>query len=109
VRRMERWLSWVLRTGVLLAALLVSVGALWYLMVDGQREILWDCALKGVDVHRGLSPTGLIHLGLLLLILTPVARVALALGLYLEERDWTFALITFWVLLVLLGSLLGYL
>ncbi|WP_153185222.1 hypothetical protein, partial [Thermus scotoductus] len=62
MRRMERWLSWVLRTGVLLAALLVSVGALWYLMVDGQREILWDCALKGVDVHRGLSPTGLIHL-----------------------------------------------
>lgn len=106
---MERWLSWVLRTGVLLAALLVSVGGLWYLMVDGQREILLDRALKGVDVHRGLSPTGLIHLGLLLLILTPVARVALALGLYLEERDWTFALITFWVLLVLLGSLLGYL
>ncbi|UZX16754.1 DUF1634 domain-containing protein [Thermus sp. PS18] len=106
---MERWLSWVLRTGVLLAALLVSVGGLWYLMVDGQREILLDRALKGVDVHWGLSPTGLIHLGLLLLILTPVARVALALGLYLEERDWTFALITFWVLLVLLGSLLGYL
>ncbi|MEZ0321108.1 MULTISPECIES: DUF1634 domain-containing protein [Thermus] len=106
---MERWLSWVLRTGVLLAALLVSVGGLWYFMVDGQREILLDRALKGVDVHRGLSPTGLIHLGLLLLILTPVARVALALGLYLEERDWTFALITFWVLLVLLGSLLGYL
>ncbi|ADW21747.1 DUF1634 domain-containing protein [Thermus sp. SYSU G05001] len=109
MRRMERWLSWVLRTGVLLAALLVSVGGLWYFMVDGQREILLDRALKGVDVHRGLSPTGLIHLGLLLLILTPVARVALALGLYLEERDWTFALITFWVLLVLLGSLLGYL
>lgn len=109
MRRMEFWLSWVLRAGVLLAAFLVSAGGLWYLVVDGQREVLPNRPLKEVGMHGGLSPTGLISLGLLLLILTPVARVALSLGLFLEERDWTFALITFWVLLVLLGSLLGYL
>jgi len=56
-----------------------------------------------------LDPLSLLQLGLLLLILTPVARVALSVFLFtrrLEEKDYDFALITLWVLLVLLASLL---
>ncbi|MFD3004668.1 DUF1634 domain-containing protein [Thermus tengchongensis] len=36
----------------------------------------------------------------------PRARVALSVFLFLEEKDYGFALITLWVLLILLASLL---
>ncbi|WP_105317501.1 DUF1634 domain-containing protein [Thermus tenuipuniceus] len=109
MRRMDLWISWTLRVGVLLSALLVFLGGLGYLAAHGGTPAGVASSGPWSIWPPSLDPLGFLQLGLLLLILTPVARVALALGLYLEERDWTFALITFWVLLVLLGSLLGYL
>lgn len=42
----------------------------------------------------GLSPAALLSLGVLLLILTPVARVFLSVLVFADERDWTYVLIT---------------
>ena len=42
----------------------------------------------------GLSPAVLLSLGVLLLILTPVARVFLSVLVFADERDWTYVLIT---------------
>lgn len=108
MRRMDLWISWALRVGVLLSALLVLLGGLWYLGVHGRDPV----ALRSASSSAwplALEPLGLMRLGLLVLILTPVARVALSAFLFLEEGDRTFALITLWVLLVLLTSLLGWL
>jgi hypothetical protein len=53
-----------------------------------------------------LSQEPLLRYGVLLLMLTPVARViVLTLGLLLE-RDWSFALVSLWILAVLCSSAL---
>jgi uncharacterized membrane protein len=44
---------------------------------------------------------------LLLLILTPVARVAFSVAAFALERDWTYVAITLIVLAVLIYSLAG--
>ncbi|MGA2430426.1 MAG: DUF1634 domain-containing protein, partial [Candidatus Acidiferrum sp.] len=50
---------------------------------------------------------GLIQLGLLVLIATPVARVAFSFFAFLYERDWTYVLVTVFVLGLLIYSLFG--
>jgi uncharacterized membrane protein len=50
---------------------------------------------------------GLIQLGLLVLIATPVARVAFSFFAFLYERDWTYVFVTVLVLGLLLYSLFG--
>jgi uncharacterized membrane protein len=57
---------------------------------------------------RALDPRAVIQLGLLLLIATPVARVAFSLVAFLRQRDRTYVVITSIVLLLLLYSLLGF-
>jgi len=54
-----------------------------------------------------LHGRGIIQLGLLFLIATPVARVAFAAFAFSIERDWLYVAISTFVLLVLLYSLLG--
>jgi uncharacterized membrane protein len=49
----------------------------------------------------------LIQFGLLILIATPVARVAFSLFAFSYQRDWTYVVITAMVLALLLYSLLG--
>ena len=50
---------------------------------------------------------GMIQLGLLLLIGTPVARVAFSLVAFVLQRDRTYVILTAVVLLLLLASLAG--
>jgi len=54
-----------------------------------------------------LRGRGLIQLGLLLLIATPVARVAASLVAFLRQRDRIYTAVTAFVLLVLVASLSG--
>ena len=49
-----------------------------------------------------------IQLGLLLLIATPVARVAFSVFAFAKQRDWTFVVITLIVLGLLLYGLLRH-
>jgi len=48
---------------------------------------------------------GIIQLGLLLLIATPVARVAFSVVAFAAERDWLYVAITLIVLAILIYSL----
>ena len=52
-----------------------------------------------------LDPRGIVQLGLVLLIATPVARVALTLGAFLLQRDRLYVLLTTVVLVLLLFGL----
>ena len=49
----------------------------------------------------------MIQLGLLLLVATPVARVAFSVWGFAEERDWMYVTFTLIVLIILLYSLLA--
>jgi uncharacterized membrane protein len=72
----------------------------------GEPEALRSVA--GI-IHGALDLSGqaIIQLGLLILIATPVARVAFSAVAFAIERDFLYVWITLFVLAVLLYSLLG--
>ena len=53
-----------------------------------------------------LEQEPLLRLGVMLLLMTPAARVVVVTVGLLLERDWLFALVSLWILAVLASSLL---
>ncbi|MFA5863428.1 MAG: DUF1634 domain-containing protein [Phycisphaerae bacterium] len=113
----EQIIGNLLRIGVLTAAGIVIIGGIIYLIRFGHSrtnlEIFHgepaDLRTVGGIVKRAftLSGRGLIQLGLLVLIATPVARVAFSLVAFILERDRNYIIITLVVLSILLFSLMG--
>lgn len=113
----EQWIGLLLRTGVLVAAAVAAIGAVVYLArYGGDREnYFWFRGVpRGLDSVHGVVAGALqlrsrwvIQLGLLLLIATPIARVALSLVAFARQRDRLYVLVTAIVLVLLLFSLLG--
>ncbi len=107
----------LLRAGVILAATVVVIGGLVYLARHGMEVADFGifrgeaAALRTVPaVIAGalhLRGKSIIQLGLLLLIATPVARVAFSAVAFGIERDYLYVVLTLIVLGVLLYSLLG--
>ncbi len=106
----------VLRLGVILSALVVLAGASLFLVRHGHELPRYHVfvgepsdlrSLKGIasDV-RALSGRGIIQLGLLMLIATPIARVVFSVFGFARQRDWMYVGITALVLGLLLYSLL---
>ena len=60
-----------------------------------------------VQDATALHSRGIIQLGLLLLIATPVARVAFSVMAFALQRDYTYVIITLIVFATLLYSLMG--
>ncbi|MGH7173855.1 MAG: DUF1634 domain-containing protein [Gemmataceae bacterium] len=119
--RVEQVMGNLLRIGVMASALMVFLGGLLYLIHDGrlptpnlhefhaQPEELRSPA-SILRQSAALEPLGLIMLGLLLLIATPVARVLFSVAAFVLQRDYLYVLFTIIVLAVLLYSLFsGYL
>ena len=115
-RKMANVIGTLLRVGVLLAAAIVASGAVVYLARNGSSAPQYAafrgepsdlCSVGGI-VHdaAGLSGRGIIQLGLLLLIATPVARVAVACIAFVGERDWMYVGVSLLVLCLLLCSLI---
>jgi uncharacterized membrane protein len=116
-QKIDEVMGRVLQTGVILAASVVFTGGAIFLSrhqvpVTNYKVFQGEPAelrtLTGI-LHQAaeLGGRGLIQLGLLLLIATPVARVAFSLLAFLWQRDWTYALVTVGVLGLLLYSLFG--
>ena len=113
-QRVEEIISYLLRAGVMISAFLVLVGGVIYLVRHGGE--LPDLKTfrgepKELRTFRGLLSTGtlahgrgLIQLGLVLLILTPIARVAFAVVAFVLERDWIYVAVSAIVLCLLLYS-----
>jgi len=116
-RRMENIVGNLLRAGVLLSALVVLSGGVLFLMRHGRSPSDYrvfrgePSELRHISgIVRGAlkgSGRGLIQLGLLLLIATPVARVAFSIFGFSEEKDWMYVGFTTIVLAILLYSLIG--
>jgi uncharacterized membrane protein len=116
-QRMDEIMGVVLRTGVILAAVIVLAGGVLYLSRHPaplpdyrvfRGEPLEYRTVSGI-VHETLAfrGRGLIQLGLLVLIATPIARVAFSFFAFLWQRDWIYVLATLIVLGLLIYSLLG--
>jgi uncharacterized membrane protein len=108
----------LLRAGVILAAVVVLLGGAVYLgrhhaepseglrVFHGEPADLREPVGIVLDAWE-LRGRGLIQLGLLLLIATPVARVVFSAFAFARERDFTYVVVTLIVLAVLLYSLFG--
>ncbi|MGO9136319.1 MAG: DUF1634 domain-containing protein [Syntrophales bacterium] len=114
--RIERIISVLLRIGVVGAAALVLTGGVLYLFQYGmtvshyqvfQGEPLRLCTLGGIIATAlTFESSGIIQLGLLLLILTPIARVVFCVVAFGIQRDRLYVSVTLIVLVVLLYDLL---
>jgi uncharacterized membrane protein len=115
--RIEIIIGGLLRTGVIMAAAIVLFGAVVFLAQHGQ-EVATHGVFRGEPeslttvsgiIHGVLHLSGraIIQLGLLILIATPVARVAFSAVAFAIEHDYLYVWITLFVLAVLLYSLLG--
>jgi|SRR5689334_15309921 uncharacterized membrane protein len=113
-QRVEEIISYLLRAGVLMSALLVLAGGVIFLVRHG-AEVPDYKTFRGepeeLRTIRGLFSIdtiahgrGLIQLGLVLLILTPIARVAFSLLAFILERDWIYVAVSAIVLGLLLYS-----
>jgi uncharacterized membrane protein len=113
--RLEAIISVLLRTGVMVSALVVLVGGVCYLSEHGQEQPQYHVFHGTPATYRTISAVihaagpsdcrAVIQLGLLLLILTPIARVAFSLVGFGLERDGTYAVVTSIVLVILIYSL----
>jgi uncharacterized membrane protein len=115
--KVEAMMGNLLRVGVVTAAAVILIGGLLYLFRH-------RASMPGYHVFRGepadlrslrgiigdafsLHGRGIIQLGLLLLIATPVARVAFSVLAFMRQRDWVYVVVTLVVLSLLIYSLAG--
>jgi uncharacterized membrane protein len=115
--RMDQIISAILRVGVGLAALVVLVGGIYYLAKHGGQLPQYQHfhgqppqlrTLPGVvDFALSSHSRGIIEVGLLLLIATPIARVLFSVAAFALQRDRTYVAVTLIVLGVLVCDLAG--
>ncbi len=116
-QQVEITISVLLRIGVTLAAAIVIVGGILYLIHNG-HDIPEDHVFRGepADLRQvpgvlndvlTLRSRGIIQLGILLLILTPVARVAFSVFAFWQQRDRLYIIVTLIVLVILIHGLLA--
>ena len=84
---MERAIGLVLRAGVLASSACLALGLAIALVAGEQGAALV-----------------LLHTGVILLLITPVARVIVSIVQYASQRDWAFTALTAIVLLELMAS-----
>ena len=115
--RVETIVGNVLRAGVILSAAVVLVGACLFFVRHGLEPANYrvfrgePSELRHIrGIFRGIAALhsrAMIQLGLVLLIATPIVRVALSLFAFAREKDRMYAAFTGLVLVILLYSLLG--
>jgi uncharacterized membrane protein len=115
--KMDQIIGNLLRVAVILSAAFVLTGSVIYLMRHG-FEMPEYSVFSGVprnlrdlreiiDIAWQIRSVGIIQLGLLLLIATPVARVIFSVFAFMIQRDYMYALVTSIVLAVLILSIAG--
>jgi uncharacterized membrane protein len=115
-RRLEIIIGHTLRIGVIAAAVIVLIGGVLYLVENGsttpQYHVFHAASSHSDDLSgilrniRVFSSYGIIQLGLLVLIATPILRVVLSIVAFALERDILYTVATLIVLAILLYSLL---
>jgi uncharacterized membrane protein len=111
---MQVVIGWVLRTGVFLSMTIVIIGGIIYLYRHGHSIVNYSefkgipnfihsfsGIINGILTFRGRA---IIQAGIILLIATPVIRVAFSAIGFILEKDYLYTGITFIVLLIIFIS-----
>lgn len=114
----EKTVGKLLRTGVIIASLVVLAGGVLYLKKFGGLARPDYHIFKGEEsslitfngIFKGFftaKPAGIIQFGVLLLILTPIFRILFSLVAFAIEKDRLYVCITLIVLSIILASTFG--
>jgi uncharacterized membrane protein len=113
----ERIVSVILRAGVLISGAVVLAGGIYFLLRHAGERVHYHPFSGQPSIDRfvseivkgamALRARSIIQFGILLLIATPITRVALSLVGFALERDRTYVVITAIVLATLLFSFIG--
>jgi uncharacterized membrane protein len=116
-QEMEKVIGNLLRIGVMLAGAIVAIGGVFFLIHHGlqlpQYKVFRGQPAELTAVHKIIDsaltfyPRAVIQFGFMVLIATPVARVALSVYGFLRQRDFTYVIVTLIVLVILIISLTG--
>jgi uncharacterized membrane protein len=116
---MQAIIGWILRIGVSASMIIVFIGGVFFVYRHG-HSIPDYKDFKGVPyfIHntggilegvRNLKGQAIIQLGIILLIATPVIRVAFSAVGFIIEKDYLYMAISILVLLIILASMIsGY-
>jgi uncharacterized membrane protein len=119
--KLQRLIGATLRSGVMAASLTGIVGGAMFLAVHGGQQVTFHSfegantayASPGQIVRQALVPVGnenrglaIAQLGIMILLLTPIIRVAFSVLGFARENDRIYVAITCIVLATLVGSLL---
>ena len=115
-QQFENFVGNQLRVGVIISAIVTLIGGVFYIFHYGSMSTNYQhfhrvavnlCNIKGIlQSALQLSPQGIIQLGVLLLLATPIVRVALSIFGFALQRDRLYTIITIIVFVVLMYSLL---
>ena len=116
-RRLAREVGGILRLGVILSSSVIVLGLVPFLAQEGARHADYHVFRGEPAAFRTVSgtladtakadPRGIMQLGVLLLVATPFARVALCLVEFARARDRLYVGVALLVLLALSWGLLG--
>lgn len=116
MKNSELIISLVLQIGVGISAVVILTGLALFFTQNTSLNATSYHSLTNVSYSfphslaslrsslRGGDGIGFIVLGILLLILTPVARVATSILIFIRERDRPMAIVTLLVLILLISS-----
>jgi uncharacterized membrane protein len=103
---MEVIISNVLKIGVLISAAFLIIGLSMLILTGDTSCPTGDMSLEWFISGLGaVTPSHIIFTGFLILVSTPILRIAASVMIYLQQRDYAFAAITGIVLAVMLYSL----
>ncbi len=119
-RQIQRTLAWLMIGGVVVAALIIVAGLIWYLathagVAPGHHifrgepkyfENLIAMVRQALDLREVGERRSVVMIGIVLLLLNPFLRVAVAAFGFAAQRDWLYASISTFVLAVLVFSMI---
>ena len=79
---------------------LLLAGLTWYAIAPSGSEVTLGL-VEAINAIMGGDPIGLISLGILCLIATPLLRIVMALAVFAQTREWKFVLVSICVLLII--------
>ena len=102
---LNRNIRLVLQAGMLSSLALLVAGLVWYALAPSGTDFTLGLS-ESINAILNGDPVGLICLGLMLLIATPLLRILVALGTFLQMREWKFVAVSIAVLLVITTAIL---
>jgi uncharacterized membrane protein len=102
---LNRQIRFVLLTGMVLSLSMMAIGLLWNMISPSSTNVTMG-PWQAVQAMLNGDPIGLIDLGIMLLIATPLIRILVALATFIKGKEWKFVAVSLIVLLVITMAIL---